>query len=544
MTTFFFCALVVVQAWEQPYKAWRTAPADGPLPKSAGVVLGAEDLEALKKAEPPLPFHSLTGGVRLADGTTWVGADGGVMLLSPGANRWKVFHSRRFLPDDRVTALAADGEGGVLVVTAQGSCRLYQEETTLARKMESIHTALRGHHMREGLVGDIQLNRPGDLSSGHVQHSSDNDGLWTSLYVAAEAFRYASTGDPQARANAWQSLEALMFLEEVTGLPGFAARSIVPPEGDPQARYGGEWHKSKDGRWWWKGDTSSDEVDGHYFAYQVVYDLASDEAEKKRIAAVVARITDRIMEHGYTYVGPSGRRTTWGMWAPEVLNFDLEWIEERGLNSLELLSHLKVAHHVTGDQKYHEAARKLIEVHAYAINTVEQKIVWPASSVNHSDDELAFVAYYPLVVLEEDPALRRIYLFSLERSFQIERPERSPLFAYIYAAGRQGSKRPEPGLVPRSDYDAEEMIEWFRDVPEDLYEWAVVNSKRHDLPRPAANRFGRMVSDVVLPASERRLMRWNGDPYQLDGGGNGASRDDGTYILLPYWMGRYHRLME
>jgi hypothetical protein len=40
------------------------------------------------------------------------------------------------------------------------------------------------------------------------------------------------------------------------------------------------------------------------------------------------------------------------------------------------------------------------------------------------------------------------------------------------------------------------------------------------------------------------LMRWNGDPYELDGGNGGRVRDDGTFILLPYWMGRYHRFLQ
>ena len=51
-------------------------------------------------------------------------------------------------------------------------------------------------------------------------------------------------------------------------------------------------------------------------------------------------------------------------------------------------------------------------------------------------------------------------------------------------------------------------------------------------------------SEVVLPVSERRVMRWNGDPYTLDGGSDGRDRDDGGAILLPYWMGRYHRLID
>ena len=144
---------------------------------------------------------------------------------------------------------------------------------------------------------------PADSDAGHRQYTNDNDGLWTSYYVAAEAFRYAVTGDPQAKINARRSLEALMFLERITGIPGFAARSIIPIDDDSH-KHGGEWHRSADGKWWWKGDTSSDEVDGHYFAYAIYYNVAADEGEKKEIAAYVGRITDHILDHGFYYVGP------------------------------------------------------------------------------------------------------------------------------------------------------------------------------------------------------------------------------------------------
>ena len=42
----------------------------------------------------------------------------------------------------------------------------------------------------------------------------------------------------------------------------------------------------------------------------------------------------------------------------------------------------------------------LVEKHAYATNTIGQKQVWPPQAVNHSDDELAFLSYYPLLMLE------------------------------------------------------------------------------------------------------------------------------------------------
>jgi hypothetical protein len=185
------------------------------------------------------------------------------------------------------------------------------------------------------------------------------------LYVAAEAFRYGATGDPSAKRTARRSLDALMFLERVSGIDGFVARSVVRIDDDPQ-KYDGEWHRSADGRWWWKGDTSSDEVVGHYFAYHIYFELAASEQEKEEIRAYVGRITDHILDHGLYYVGPSGKPTTWGVWAPEKLNHDLRRFGDRGLNSLEILSHLKVAERIVGKPRYAQMSRELIEKHAYA----------------------------------------------------------------------------------------------------------------------------------------------------------------------------------
>ena len=49
-------------------------------------------------------------------------------------------------------------------------------------------------------------------------------------------------------------------------------------------------------------------------------------------------------------------------------------------------------------------------------------------------------------------------------------------------------------------------------------------------------------SAVPLPADERRMMKWNGNPYTLDYVGGGAEEDP-TIFLLPYLMGRYHGLI-
>ena len=75
--------------------------------------------------------------------------------------------------------------------------------------------------------------------------------------------------------------------------------------------------------------------------------------------------------------------------------------------------------------------------------------------------------------------------------------------------------------------------------------WTVTNIGRPDVLRhPDNGRFGEAQSAAVLPVGERPMMKWNGNPYRLDGGDDGRTEEDGTFFLLPYWMGRYHWLIE
>jgi hypothetical protein len=45
----------------------------------------------------------------------------------------------------------------------------------------------------------------------------DNDGLWTSMYLASQIFRYAVTQDSEVKAQAWRHFEATELLNLVTG---------------------------------------------------------------------------------------------------------------------------------------------------------------------------------------------------------------------------------------------------------------------------------------------------------------------------------------
>lgn len=73
------------------------------------------------------------------------------------------------------------------------------------------------------------------------------------------------------------------------------ARSVV----DENVTVDGEvWHDSfSEPGWKWKGDTSSDEVVGHMFAYTLIYDLITDgdETLKDEVMSLVDDIIGKFM---------------------------------------------------------------------------------------------------------------------------------------------------------------------------------------------------------------------------------------------------------
>lgn len=440
-------------------------------------------------------------------------------------NKWEYFCGPRWLPHNDTRSILCIDENTTLVATASGVSKLIRKPYTLAQKSFDFDQRIRQRHLRlTGFVNNVDLAKPGDLSTA-TPRPSDNDGLWTALYLAAQSYRYSVTGEQEAQDFAQQAFHAMEWLEAVTTVPGYPTKAIVSAEED-MANSRVPWYPSADGKWLWKGDCSSDEIDGHLYGYSLYYDLAANAQEKERIQILVQKIIDHILDHGYFIVGPDGERTRWGVWAPLYLNGP--WRAQRGLNALEILAHLRTAHHITGETRYEEAYWDLINTHGYAENMRRQKLNLPGH-INHSDDELAFISYYPLLKYETDANLREIYLDSLEHAFHIERPERNPWWNFIYSA------------LTKQPCDLTEAVQTLREIPMDLINWPIENSHRLDIDLDAERgRFGELQTTNVLPYDELAISKWNGNPYRADSPTNGTNEDDGTYYLLPYWMGRYY----
>ena len=391
-----------------------------------------EVAERLRRLPIRLPVDDVTVLGAASPDVIWAGTPEGAIRISGERHTVEYFAGQRWLPDDRVSGIGFDRDATWLE-TPKGYARIDYVPMTLDEKSRMFVERIQTRHNRWGLTASSELRVPGDIATSRPV-STDNDGLWTAMYVAAECFRYAATHDGDARENARRGMDALLRLESITGIPGFPARSFIKIGEDAQPK-DGEWHDTPDRAWRWKGDTSSDEIVGHYFVYPIYEELVADASEKPVLRATIDRITNHILDHDYQLIDVDGQHTRWGWWGPDEV---WKHADEIGLRALHILSHLRVAIHMTGDPqlraKYQRHYDELATMHKYALLTRNQKIMVPGH-INHSDDELAFLSYYPLLRYETDPHLLEIYKESLERSWQIERPERNPLWNAIYAAG-------------------------------------------------------------------------------------------------------------
>ena len=498
-----------------------------------------------------LPNYDVRSLTFSPDGVLWVGTALGVVRYD--GSSWSLRYSRRWLLSDDVRDVAFDGRGTAWVATGSGVSAIKRRTMTLADKAEYYHGICRARHVRPpGLVEKCFYPDPGDRTV-FKPRDDDNDGEYTSMYVAMESFRYAVTKDPKAKEYADQAYDALEFLQTVTGTDGFVARTVIPsswtkmadPNEDitPQVavdrrirdpRYkpvSTRWRLSKDGKWLWKGDTSSDEITGHFYGYQAYYRHAADDARKERVRRHVRKIMDYIIDGGYELRDIDGKSTRWGVWSPEKLNGDPDWRVERPINSFELLSYLKTTYWITGDSKYQELYRELIDRHGYA-EAVRRPKAYGLSERTHIDDELLALAIPGLLLNEDDSELRSIYMEGLTWQYRTVENDRNPYFNFTF------------GMIGGENFHLDDSVAFLRDAPLDLILWRIDSSKREDItlrrhPMPEPMQTGRM-----LPPSERGVMRWDKNPWDVVSGDfsdeRGSLESDGVFWLLPYWMGRYY----
>lgn len=515
-----------------------------------------------------LPYNRFTCAAPGEPGVVWFGTEHGAIRYD--GDRWSYRAGKRWLPDDRVNAIAVEPNGTAWLATPKGVSRIERRPMTLAEKAAWFEKLIDERHTRMGFVVRCTLEEEANFDTAWINHT-DNDGLYTSMYGGSQALRYGATKDPEAKARAKRCFQAVKLLFDVTGIPGFPARSVIPVDWpkDPNEGFGEEanlrmqkedplwknivprWPKSADGKYYWKCDTSSDEISGHYFFFGLYYDLVAETPEEKaEVVELTRALTNHIVDNGFKLIDHDGLPTRWANWSPEYVNsIDGGWFD-RGLQAIEILSFLNVAQHVTGDQKFADTARTLRDKYAYHINAISSRAMFPPDHVVPWDNNLAFLGYYGLLKYETDPDLLRTYRASLDNGWLFSSRQNDPFFNFVFAAVLPNPDQPvgERGVV---DFDRvlRKGVDTLRGTPLLLLGWEMNNSHRLDVmldPTPGQRpAYGSSAFNEALPIEERSHIRINSDHFDLDASrGGGFSEYEGTFYLLPYYLGLYHGFVK
>lgn len=486
------------------------------------------------------------------DSSMWIGTDVGIVRYHADGKRSLRF-SRRWLLNDKATAIHFDKDGTAWIATPAGVSAIRKKRMTLAEKAEFFHDVTMKRHVRAPwIVGQCRLPDPYDLTRWEPE-DDDNDGEFGGNYLAMESFRYAVTKSEDAKVKAEKSFEFLKLLQTITGTDGFFARTIVPVEWgnnvhDANRKFSPaelaeelvkeprfkpvetRWRKSKDGKWLWKGDTSSDEWCGHMIGYFFYYELVADKNEKAVVAAHVARLVDHLIKNNFNMIDIDGTHTRWSVWSPDKLNRDPEWRPDRYQNSMEALTFLKLAYYMTGNNKYQQHYLRLIKTEHYLENMSKIQEQNPAWFI-YFDVVLQAYLYPILLHCEKDPELLSFYEKHMDSWMEKRAADKCPLVNFFYSYSR------------KKKVEQQASIDFLVDTPLDLVNWGVDHTKREDVQMVHAPVLDDLQVSELPPASIRAVVRWDKNPWAAINGQINSEREP-VFWLLPYWMGRYLKMIE
>ena len=325
------------------------------------------------------------------------------------------------------------------------------------------------------------------------------------------------------------------------------------------------------------------------------------------ISYTMDRFAQHLVDNSYNLVDGSGQPTTWAKFSRTYMH-NGQVLGGAPLNTMVLLTVFKVAAHVTGYQKWEDEYRMaaLDEQYQYAeVMTQELEryylsILEYANSVspilgyvlrpivgteifdtlyklilNHSDEEMAMLGFYTLFQLEDDEELLGYYREALDDWWFSIGSSENPLWYYIYQLAY-----PNEEMTDAYGNSLIEVASWsLSRHPMDLRRFLATNENREDVyeldlddigiggtnelsfdPDEYTPPFWHSDNDVfkllglvaglgkyewtVAAPDERAFHKYNGSTFDLNDAHNIYEMEGSTTYSLPYWMGRYHGMLD
>ena len=339
--------------------------------------------------------------------------------------------------------------------------------------------------------------------------------IWTGHYLAAEAFRYSVTGSFEAWANARRALAGIQSLLDVTGYD-LLARCLLPVDSPyvsailTEESGHGAYHNEQSG-FFWIGNTSRDQYAGVMFGLGVAYDMMNDEETRGIIRTTVGRILNYLLGNNWNVRMPDGRISTTFLHRPD-----------------QMLSFLQVGRRVDPG--------RFGNVYGAYRSYYAWRIGLPISFDNLDDHgsyfkfNLNYITLYNLVRLEApNSPYRSAYMDAYDR---LRRRTEWHGNAHFNMLDRHLN-----GFNAGHDLETVALLDQWLQRPRRDY-WTDLRGQY------AACGDDRACSPIPVNDRINTDFLWQRSPFLLFGGGYGTRETAGIDYILPYWMARFHGMVE
>jgi hypothetical protein len=379
----------------------------------------------------------------------------------------------------------------------------------------AISQNIRARHMPFSTILDPIFEAPDSNVIAAYSRCGDS-AIWTGHYIAAEAYRYKVTGDPNALDNLRAALWGLRLLVEVPGT-GVLARCVVPvdspyapgivAEENSNGIYSGTYDNTQ---YYWAGNTSRDQYSGVFFGMAVAWDLVDEIHVRGDVGYLMDRLLSTLDKNGWNVEMPDGSVSTTFLLRPD-----------------QQLALLQIGRHINPNwfsSKYKTNA-------AFKFFTVPLPIGIEVLDVNSSyfKFNLDTINLFSLIRWEDSDVRRGPYEKAYDTLRKTTNDQQNAHFNMI--------DRALNGPDARRDAETVQLLrEWLlrprRDVHVDLR--GVVEACGDN----------RACQPVPVPQRVTTDFLWQRSPFQMYGGGDGFIEGAGIDYILPYWMGRYYGVVN
>ncbi|MCB9475857.1 MAG: hypothetical protein H6685_03235 [Deltaproteobacteria bacterium] len=427
-----------------------------------------------------------------------------------------------------------------------------------------------------------------------IFYTGENSGLWTGLYIASQAFRYAAEPSQAALDNLKIMIEGMEIGMDITGVPGIFTREYktpgVPGQTCPTnpASYtpdvekddnkwvkvdddgyvviydGDEWitttHNvgAKFAGYCWLDNVSQDEYAGHMLALGAIYKLVDDPDVKGRAAALLEKVGRHLMEHNMGLYDWDDRLTEHGRFWP------FSFADWPGFNAAHALGFMKMAVEASGDEDLETYYQDCLLQKSGPNDCIDRPVA-PTTSFaeylpitglyfghdacmsNWNNFAMLFLAVFDLIFYEHDNLdVRQIAqdvleneMFFHDDNYREMPKQHNAAWDLVYASMKDVTNATGQDYAAINDAICglrqfpESKAQQARDVGEDDYPTDFECESRFD---------GEYLTFDPVPVYDRCIgtFTWWSNPYEHQTCAANARmlRQPADY-LLPYWMARY-----